>query len=230
MQETADNNCKRSKEKERSSDKCQVCEKSSQSVNNLKKHPNGTPGVKCKVCGNSFVKNSDLELHIKKIHQDAEMYECDKCDKKFLLNWRLKKHQDIHSTRENLKFCHYFNNGKECPYAVIGYMFKHEQSEQCKFKENYRNKLCQFKHDKVNTENLEKITESIEKEKVKENQAEILNPITWCEVCEYDYPFEDLEEHEVEIHDTSFYQKCGYCSYTVNNDSKIIRHSKSHKQ
>ena len=62
VQETADNNCERSKEKERSSDNCQVCEKSSQSVNNLKKHPNGTPGVKCKVCGNSFVKNSDLEL------------------------------------------------------------------------------------------------------------------------------------------------------------------------
>ena len=119
------------------------------------------------------------------------MYECDKCDKKFLLNWRLKKHQDIHSNRENLKFCHYFNNGKE--------------SEQCKFKENCRNKLCQFKHDKVNTEHLEKITESIENEKEKENQAEILNPITWCEVCEYDYPFEDLEEHEVEILNTSFY-------------------------
>ena len=158
------------------------------------------------------------------------MYECNKCDKKFILNWRLKKHQDIHSNRENLKFCHYFNNGKECPYADIGCMFRHEHSDQCKFKKNCRNKLCQFKHDTVNSEHLENKTKSNENENVNDNQAEILNPTTWCEVCEYDYPLEDLEEHEVDIHNTSFNQECGHCSYTVNNDSKIIRHRKSHKK
>jgi hypothetical protein len=73
------------------------------------------------------------------------------------------------------------------------------------------------------------IKETNDRENVNDIQADILNPITWCEVCEYDYPFKDLEEHELEIHDTSFYQKCGYCSYTVNNDSKIIRHRTSHK-
>ena len=98
--------------KEKSSRHCECCRKSSESVKNLKKHPNGISNIKCKICDNSFVKNSDFELHVKECHQEAEMY---KCDKKFLLNWRLKKHQSIHSKTEKLRFCHYFNNEKECP-------------------------------------------------------------------------------------------------------------------
>ena len=112
VQEMTVNNCESGIERENSLTDSEVCEKSTQSTKNLKKHHIGSSGVKCKVCGNSFAKNSDLELNIKNIHKEAEIYDCDKCDKKFLLKWRLKKHIDIHSDRENLRFCHYFNNGK----------------------------------------------------------------------------------------------------------------------
>ena len=69
---------------------------------------------------------------------------------------------------------------------------KNEHSEQCKFKNNYRNKLCQYKHKEekieiINNEYLDKVTESIHREKVKNVEADILDPITWCEVCICDY-------------------------------------------
>ena len=52
----------------------------------------------------------------------------------------------------DIKFCHYFNNKKDCPYEEIGCMFKHAKSDNCWFKEHCKNKLCQYAHD------VEKIT------------------------------------------------------------------------
>ena len=71
-------------------------------------------------------------------------------------------------------------------------MFKHEHSEQCKFKNNCRNKMCKYKHNKENIEiidigHLDKETETIDREKVNNVEADILDPITWCEVCIFDY-------------------------------------------
>ena len=59
---------------------------------------------------------------------------------------------------------------------------------------------------------------------------DVLDPITWCEVCICDYESEELEEHKVEVQNTNCYQKFGLCDYAVNNESKIIRHRKSHNK
>ena len=42
------------------------------------------------------------------------------------------------------KHCHYFNNGKNCPFEELGSTFLHELSELCKFK-TCRNALFKFK-------------------------------------------------------------------------------------
>ena len=55
----------------------------------------------------------------------------------------------------NIKFCHYFNNGKICPFEKLGCMFSHQDSEICYFGVRCMNKLCQFKH----TENVKDDTE-----------------------------------------------------------------------
>ena len=53
---------------------------------------------------------------------------------------------NIHSM-ENVKYCHYFNNSKHCPFEEVGCMFKHEISKNCRFQKHCKNKLCQFQHD-----------------------------------------------------------------------------------
>ena len=59
---------------------------------------------------------------------EVETYNCTLCDKTFHRKWRLAKHELAHNSL-NVKFCHYFNNGKDCPYEEIGCMFKHEPSK-----------------------------------------------------------------------------------------------------
>ena len=76
---------------------------------------------------------------------DVETFKCEKCEKIFYLKWRMEKHMNIHSF-ENIKYCHCFNNSKQCPFEEVGCMFKHERSRNCRFKKNCRNKLCQFQH------------------------------------------------------------------------------------
>ena len=88
----------------------------------------------CTICGTSFLQNHELE---------TERFNCTKCEKEFVLKWRLKKHMSVHATN---KYCHYYNNQKTCPFELLGCKFKHEESATCKFK-NCSNSLCQFKHE-----------------------------------------------------------------------------------
>ena len=54
-------------------------------------------------------------------------------------------HMQGHSNGSD-KFCHYFNNDKNCPFEKIGCMVLHQDPEVCYFRVKCRNKLCQFKH------------------------------------------------------------------------------------
>ena len=51
---------------------------------------------KCKFCEETFLKCSDLEEHLQNFHSDATQYECEHCGKKFVLEWRMKKHKILH--------------------------------------------------------------------------------------------------------------------------------------
>ena len=91
------------------------------------------------------MKHCELELHIKRQHQTEKDYECELCDKRFVLKWRMLKHQESHRDPRQKK-CHYFNNRKTCPFDELGCMFAHETSEMCKFDNICCNKLCPFQH------------------------------------------------------------------------------------
>ena len=54
-----------------------------------------------------------------------------------------KKHMKMHN--DDVKFCHFYNNNKNCPYEDIGCMFLHEMADPCIFNPCL-NKLCQYKH------------------------------------------------------------------------------------
>ena len=47
---------------------------------------------------------------------------------------------------EERKCCHFFNNGKVCPFEEIGCKFKHVESKECRYGQNCFMKMCQFKH------------------------------------------------------------------------------------
>ena len=110
--------------------------------------------IRCISCEEIFDKNSDLEEHVKSMHQSLGEYECDKCDNKFVLKWRLNKHQGNHD-QIGIKKCHYFNNRKDCPFESIGCMFQHVLSENCVFGNNCKNQMCSYQHEIDNSEDNE---------------------------------------------------------------------------
>ena len=69
----------------------------------------------------TFGKNCDLEKHLTEIHEAEKKYKCKKCDKLFFLQWRCKQHMKMHTS--DIKYCHYYNNLKDCHYDEIGCMF-----------------------------------------------------------------------------------------------------------
>ena len=87
---------------------CKICDLSLRSKKELKMHNQSkhTQRIKCDECDETFGKNCDLESHIEQSHDSVNKFECDKCGKNFVLQWRLKKHQDIH-TNQNIRKCHY---------------------------------------------------------------------------------------------------------------------------
>ena len=62
------------------------------------------------------------------------------------------KHQEVHNNI-NTKFCHYFNNKKECPFNEIGCMFKHTEAPECKYQLKCNIRLCQFQHSSEEKQN-----------------------------------------------------------------------------
>ena len=99
----------------------------------------------CNKCNLKFKEHFRLEEHIDNVHCNDRVYKCEKCEKEFNLNWRLKKHKRIHDGNSHRK-CHYFNNGKICPFEKRGCKFLHENSENCIHKENCSFQNCQYTH------------------------------------------------------------------------------------
>ena len=54
------------------------------------------------------------------------MFKCDKCEKSFYLQWRLKKHEQLHTQRSS-KPCKYFTAKTDCPFEKLGCKFAHQE-------------------------------------------------------------------------------------------------------
>ena len=114
---------------------CTKCGIVFNSKNRLKKHnkiETHFKQIKCQNCDTNFMNNCELELHIRSQHDKAKDYESDLCDNRFVLKWRMLKHQESHKDPGRKK-CNYFNNGKTCQFDKIGCMFAHKTSEMCRY-------------------------------------------------------------------------------------------------
>ena len=126
--------------------KCKKCEANFPCKKKLKDHvqKNHFSENKCNECGESFKEHWKFEQHLKE-HGMKKEFECGECKKTFYTRWRREKHLEIHGTQME-KFCHYFNNGKVCPYEEFGCKFKYEESDECSFQERCLKRLCQYRH------------------------------------------------------------------------------------
>ena len=101
--------------------------------------------IKCKTCSKVFENNWKLENHITKHHKPKRI-KCDKCDQTLYSKWRLSKHMKMHQPEANIRTCHFYNNGKVCPFQEFGCKFRHIDASLCTFGETCRRDRCQFKH------------------------------------------------------------------------------------
>ena len=163
--------------------KCDSCDFSSESRKTLRKHilQNHHRKSKCKFCDAMFEKNSDLESHLDLNHDSVERFQCDHCDKKFVLEWRLRKHKRMHKQQNTIN-CHYFNNKKDCPFEKIGCMFRHAYSKMCKYGNNCDKVMCSFQHN---------------------NDEKVTGKRKWnCDECEFTAIAEkDLADHLDDVHE-----------------------------
>ena len=149
--------------------------------------------LKCNSCDKVFNRSVDLERHIKEEHDNHETFNCDQCEKTFVLKWRLKKHARIH-TKEFVQFCHYFNNGRKCPYEELGCKFLHVVSEMCSYGQKCQKRLCPQRHseEKRKTDDDNNDTDnSLDEENEEENDSSSSfvtstpqKAIFQCEECE----------------------------------------------
>merc|ERR1711954_447519 len=79
---------------------------------------------KCNYCNFEAATVSGIDEHIKANHATENILNCDNCDKTFRSEIRLKIHKNVHQSKRVIRFCHYYNNNKFCPY---------EYSEFCKY-------------------------------------------------------------------------------------------------
>ena len=145
--------------------------------------------TKCSQCEETFSRNCDLENHFE-VHQIDKEHTCNVCGKQFFLQWRLRKHMQMHT--ENAPFCHFYNNGKLCPFQEIGCMFRHENSGPCKRRLCTR-KLCQFQHYKnieaADNHNQEIVSDKIDKNYLTDGKDKIDE--YECHLCNEIHPSQD---------------------------------------
>ena len=100
--------------------------------------------IQCDHCHLNLDSLRALEMHMKEEHVSSS-FKCDKCRSDFYSEWRLKKLLKSHEN-EKTRHCHYFNSNKTCPFEELGCKFLHKHSTVCKYGDNCRSHMCQFKH------------------------------------------------------------------------------------
>ena len=124
--------------------KCSICDENFNSSANLKKHrgihETTVWSFQCDECERVFNEEWKLTAHSKQ----HVKYACDLCDQTFKTEEVKKIHNKI--VHENLKlYCHYYNNGKNCPYdQECGFL--HTVAVVCKYGDLCDRQMCMFRH------------------------------------------------------------------------------------
>ena len=134
---------------------CKICEQECSNIKDLQEHKKEkhttSEDFKCDDCDKIFKSQKKLDDH-EKTH---EKFECDECDKVFQYEGLLERHVDaVHSDSDCIIYCHYYNNGKECPFGDVC-IFEHEESDKCKYGQACERIKCMYSHDENDNEDNE---------------------------------------------------------------------------
>ena len=102
--------------------------------------------IKCNMCDDFFNARNKLEEHLIQVHKRSRIYNCTECDMAFVSQWRLKKHIRVHEKDIKVRTCHFYNNGKICPFAMIGCKFSHKEANMCSRSKSCSKTMCQYRH------------------------------------------------------------------------------------
>ena len=180
---------KQCEEKEENRIFCKQCQQMFESIGQLKKHMKRSHAkkFKCDKCDQEMSSLSAFEFHLLSCYTEISKFKCEKCDNEFITEIRLKNHQRMHETQ--VKYCHFFNNGKVCKFAKLGCRFKHEESEKCKYGDKCKKQLCGYKHfDSDESEEQKSSEESNEMNHSRDDQNSLPvqneEPVDWRELEE----------------------------------------------
>ena len=211
--------------------RCNMCDEEFESIgvlNTHRKNDHQTQSYemfKCDECKRCFNEEWKLSAHLK-CHKK---YTCNQCDKSFKCQDIMEKH--IRISHENVKlFCHYFNNGLECPYND-DCIFVHEDSDMCKYGAMCERNNCMFKHeenDDDDNENEElEITEEVV---VNESDKTFVNPFL---SNSQEFLVEDQEKYREENSKTKSLDnetnveesfKCDLCVFQTTDSWRFKKH------
>ena len=196
---------------------CNTCCVELENLEELRKHKeehndSSQGDYQCEECDKYFKDGDQLEVHMRRVHRK---YECDECDKVFKNEWILIKHKE--ATHEGVElFCHYYNNGKDCPFDDEC-IFMHEESESCKYGEACDRVMCMYKHE-VNNDNENEDDEEDESDD-EENLEEVKPSIEGVR--------KSLEKVAALLKQVVPNFKCNHCEFEAKNQNGLNMHMKS---
>ena len=209
--------------------------------NHIDEHQSNAGPFICQTCKREFDKGWKLRAHVK-IHS---VVKCNLCEQNFPFKELMEKHVKI--VHENVMwFCHFYNNGKECPKGVKC-IFLHEDSGYCRYKNLCERTYCMFKHDKCEYEDSGAVKDSIWE--VNEEELEVsecvdvsgnmeqtfCNPSQTgkvdlsletdeqdfkCRMCEY----EATTKHDLKNHEDENHNWCWVCEKNFENKREFKVH------
>ena len=199
-----------------------------------KDHRTPTQKFECDECKRCFDEEWKMSAHLK----SHKKYACNQCDKTFKWEDVLKKHVRI--SHENVKlFCHYFNNGLECPYNDEC-IFLHQDSEVCKYGAMCERNNCMYKHEEENDDeengDEENSDEEIgDEENTEENNVDVdhgnrtfMNPFlsNSKESVVEEKDIEDNSEVKSTVNEQTVEEsfKCKLCIFQTTDSKRFKRH------
>ena len=162
-------------------------------------------------------------------------FACDQCGKQFKFMDTMEKHVKI--THEKCKlFCHYFNNGKTCPFDKEC-VFLHEVADNCKYGESCERTLCMFKHDdvissnaeksQISEENVQTIVVDIHEDKIVTVDIENIETNVSEEVVVSDIIEDSVTKYLNQTVSNSMVFKCKVCDFASARKTDLKNHKKT---
>ena len=143
-------------------------------------------------------------------------YECDECDSVFNFEGVLEKHKE--AVHEGIElFCHYFNNGTDCPYEDQC-IFLHEESQICKYGKACERVMCMYRHKDTDSGESD---EDDDEESENENEPDVqLKP-------SLEKVKKSLEKVAVLLQQVVPNFKCQKCDFEAKNQNGLNMHVKA---